>query len=685
LSLADVQGALATPMPGRIAPMLANLIKQPFNDPLWLFEPKLDGYRVIARLQNGRATLTSRNGLDISTKFPSIKASIQSQKTAQIILDGELVALDESGRPCFQCLQDYTSPYRSRSENTGGSFVLIYYVFDILYLDGYDLRNLPLRQRKKILAGAVVLSPHLKLVEYFENDGLSLFEVAIAHGLEGVMAKRLDSLYIDGKRSPDWLKVKKVESDEFVIVGYTGGSGNRAATFGALLLAAYNSHGRLEYSGSVGTGLDDRTLSDLSSRLKDIRTSDSSLSVVPELPSDVSWVRPLWIAEVKYTEKTRDGLLRAPVFVRLRDDQSLPPEVSENSLEVKDMSASEVSAGNSAVKYVLTQLQNNVDSFILQVEGSELSLSNLEKTLWPGVTKRQLLQYLCLVSPFMLPHLKDRPITLTRYPSGIQGKHFYQRHSDLARPDFVQTVSLTEHEMGRRDFLLCNNLATLLWLGQLAVVDIHSWFSRISPGISDPDRTATEMVDPDIIVGYPDFLIFDIDPYIYSGNEAVGDEPELNQKGFKATAQTALWLKSVLDSLGLPAFLKTSGMTGLHVFVPVVRRVEYTGTHSAAKTIAGYLLNKHPAEVTMEWQTARRQGKVFLDYNQNARSKTLAAVYSPRHAFQATTSTPLRWEELKTVYPTQFTILTLPQRLEQTGDLWSGILAHPVDIEKVVN
>jgi bifunctional non-homologous end joining protein LigD len=351
---------------------------------------------------------------------------------------------------------------------------------------------------------------------------------------------------------------------------------------------------------------------------------------------------------------------------------------------VKNMKKSASSESrNQALQSVLTQLQKGEENFVLSVEGSELSLTHLEKTLWPGITKRQLLQYLCLVSPFMLPHLKDRPITLTRYPSGIEGEHFYQRHSDLSRPDFVHTVSLTEHETGRRDFLLCNNLATLLWLGQLAVIDIHSWFSRVTPGIVDAVHSAGSANDPDVISGYPDFLVFDIDPYIYSGREAQGDEPELNQKGFTATAQVALWLKHTLDGLGLPAFVKTSGMTGLHIFVPVVRRIDYPGTHSAAKTIASHLLQKHPAEVTMEWQTAKRQGKIFLDYNQNARSKTLASIYSPRHAIQATVSTPLHWEELNAVYPTQFTILSVPQRLEQTGDLWSGILEHAVDLEKL--
>jgi bifunctional non-homologous end joining protein LigD len=681
------EGSKKASMPEKLSPMLATLVKKPFSGPEWFFEPKLDGYRVVAYLQDGQVKLISRNGLDTTAKFPQVKAELQKQTVSQMLLDGEMVALDESGRPCFQCLQDYANPFLSRS--SGGQplkYSLLYYVFDILYLNGYDLREVPLADRKKILTAALKSSPQIRPV-VFENEGETLFEVSVAHGLEGVMAKRKDSLYATGKRSQEWLKIKAVESDEFVIAGFSRGAGNRAETFGSLLLGSREGRDKkLSFSGGVGTGFDDDLLVSIRQKLDKIKSPKSPFHEIPVLPSEVTWVKPELVAEVKFAERTREGLLRAPVFLRLREDKS-PTEVisGSSSLEVKTMAVKNKSKPlDQNVKEILTQLKNPEESFNLQVEGNSLPLTNLEKELWPGVTKRQLLHYLTAVSPYMLAHLKDHPVTLTRYPHGVQSEHFYQRHSDQSRPDFVETASLTEHETGKRDFLLCNNLTTLLWLGQLAVLDLHSWFSRITSGVTLTEDASPAKQTPDFASNYPDFIVFDIDPYIYSGQEASGDEPELNKKAFAMTAQVAVWFKAILDNLELPAYVKTSGMTGLHVYVPIVRRFEYEVIHAASKTIAANLLQKHPQEVTMEWQTVKRKGKVFLDYNQNVRSKTLAAVYSPRHSIVAAVSTPLKWSELDKIYPTDFTVLNLAERLAKTGDLWAGILDKPGDLGKIL-
>ena len=687
LNLAAIDGAVPAVMPEKLSPMLATLVKKPFSGPQWLFEPKLDGYRILARLQDGRVTLISRNGLDSTAKYPRVTAQLTVQSASEMLLDGEMVALDESGRPCFQCLQDYANPYLGHpSGKPPAEYSLLYYVFDILYLNGYDLRQAPLLQRKKLLAAFLKASPQVRPVEYFEDDGEALYEVAVAHGLEGVMAKRKDSLYAAGKRSPDWLKIKAVESDEFIVGGFTPGAGNRANTFGALLLGNYDQNGRLVYNGSVGTGFDETQLIAIRRTLDSIRSPQNPFQESKEIPAGVIWVKPELVAEVKFAEKTREGLLRAPVFLRLREDRSPQEITAENSLpEVKSMPAAKKSKTlDQKVGTVLTQLENPAESFILQVENHSLPLTNLEKELWPHVTKRRLLQYFTAVSPYLLAHLKDRPITLTRYPHGVQGEHFFQRHSDQARPEFVETASLTEHESGKRDFLLCNNLSTLLWLGQLATIDLHSWFSRVAPGVSPAEGAGTAKQTADFASNYPDFIVFDIDPYIYSGQEAAGDEPELNKKAFALTARVAVWFKEILDGLELPSFVKTSGMTGLHIYVPIQRQFEYEVIHAASKTIAGYLLQKHPQEVTMEWQTVKRKGKVFLDYNQNARSKTLAAIYSPRHSSVAAVSTPLKWSEVEKIYPTDFTVLNLPERLVKTGDLWAGILENPGDLGKIL-
>ena len=344
-------------------------------------------------------------------------------------------------------------------------------------------------------------------------------------------------------------------------------------------------------------------------------------------------------------------------------------------------------ANSKVLPALIEQLRTGKDKFDLDVEGHQLSLSHLDKLLWPpvgkgrGFSKRDLLVYLAQASPYLLPHVYNRPITLSRYPDGIQGEHFWQRHWSSKTPDFVETVPLSENAGASRDFLMCNNLATLLWLGQQGNIDLHAWYSRITP---EPGRTNLKS-DPDTLTDYPDFIIFDIDPYIYSGSEAKDAEPELNLKGFKQTCQAALWFKQILDSLSLTAFIKTSGRTGLHIFVPVRRQFDTAAIRSAAKTISSYLLEKHPKDISVDWAVEKRSGKIFLDYNQNVRGKTLAAIYSPRPSPQATVSAPLRWDEVGQAYPTDFTLATMPERLASVGDIWADILDRKGDLAKLVD
>jgi bifunctional non-homologous end joining protein LigD len=316
-------------------------------------------------------------------------------------------------------------------------------------------------------------------------------------------------------------------------------------------------------------------------------------------------------------------------------------------------------------------------------------LSNLDKALWPetsasrALTKRDLLVYLGRVAPYLLPHLKDRPLTLSRYPNGIYGQHFFQKHYQPV-PGFVETVYLSSHNTPAREYLLCNNLATLLWLGQIADIELHTWFSRTRAG-SDFKADTVSSGEADFHLSYPDFIIFDVDPYIYSGKEADGAEPELNRAAFEKTCQVALRLKEVLDGLSLPSFVKTSGRTGLHIFVPVLRHLDFHGIHSTAETVSRFLLQQYPSDITVDWAVEKREGKIFLDYNQNVRGKSLAAIYSPRPSPEASVSVPLRWDELKKVYPTDFTILTVPERLAQSGDLWANILEAKADLMKLLS
>jgi bifunctional non-homologous end joining protein LigD len=677
---AELPGARKSRFPSSVKPMLATPVSKAFNDPDWLFEPKLDGYRAIAFVKEGEARLHSRRGLDISTKYSSLLPELQQQPAAELILDGEIIALDEKGRSCFQCLQQYLKAMQGRA-HTEPSIPLVYYIFDILYLDGYDLREVPLSNRKDLLQATLKTSEHIRVVDFYEKEGKTVYKAAIDNGLEGAIAKQRHSIYETGKRSRSWLKVKPVLTGDFVITGYNRGSSSRANTFGALLLGYYDDEGNLVYSGHVGSGFDEQALNDLRQRLDKLITDDCPFLDLPPLNAPTTWVSPELVAEVKYEEVTQDGYLRIPVFLRLRDDKpagevhhpeptlSTPVEVGIPRVTKKD-----------ATEEMLAQIGNDKDSFSLKVEDEEVGLTNLGKELWPDITKRDLITYLVKVSPYILPHLKDRPLTFSRYPDGVSGEHFYQRHWDNPLPPFVDKVNLpSEHGTRRRDYMICNNLATLLWLGQLANLEIHTWFSRV---VAMPDLPAGSEVD--YLIQRPDFIIFDIDPYLYSGNEAEGAEPELNPDAFNKGCQATLWLKEVLDDLSLFSFVKTSGRTGLHIYVPILRQFDYGAVRSAARTIGRFLHQKHPEDITLDWAVEKRTGKVFIDYNQNVRGKTLASIYSPRPSSEATVSIPLRWNELGKVYPTDFTILNVPDRLAAIGEIWAGILEAKSDLSRVL-
>jgi bifunctional non-homologous end joining protein LigD len=502
----------------------------------------------------------------------------------------------------------------------------------------------------------------------------------VENGLEGAVAKRSDSQYESGKKSGSWLKIKSALSDEFVIGGYTAGQGGRAYGLGALLLGYYDDKGGLKFAGHVGTGLDERVLTELRNRLDALRTDASPFTEVPETNTPAVWVRPELVAEIKFSEWTQDGRLRIPVFLRLREDKA-PTEV-HRSQSVPTVSEPR---GPDSTAEVVEQLQKPGESLVVEIEGNRISLTNLGKVIWPetrshaALTKRHFLAYLASVSSYLLPHLKDRPLTLSRYPDGIGSEHFWQKHWNGPLPDFVQRVNITEEEGTIQEYLLCQNLSTLIWLGQQADIEFHAWFSRIA---AIPDMTAGK--DIDYLLDYPDFIIFDLDPYIYSGREKAGNEPELNQKAFDKVCEVALWLQEVIDKLSLTAFVKTSGKTGLHIYIPVVRNLDYKAVRSAAETIGRFVLRGHPSDITMEWSVEKRRGKVFIDYNQNVRGKTLAAAYSPRPTPEATVSAPLHWHELGKVYPTDFSIQTFPERLKNTGDLWSGILGIKRDVKELV-
>jgi bifunctional non-homologous end joining protein LigD len=344
---------------------------------------------------------------------------------------------------------------------------------------------------------------------------------------------------------------------------------------------------------------------------------------------------------------------------------------------------------------VLEQLEERKQQLVLNVEGNELPVTNLDKVLWPGagqqrpVTKRDLLRYMARVSPWLLPHLKGRPLFVTRYPNGVEGKSFYQKHWDNP-PEFVRTVSIySSHTEGDGDYIIAENPATLLWLAQLAGLELHPWFSRVDGGADVRGKGKTfsgsEATLDASVLNYPDFVVFDLDPYQYSGREAKGQEPELHREAFERTRELAFRLREVLQGLGLETFIKTSGRTGLHLYLPIRRKFDYDTVRSIAETIGRHALQLWPKDVTLEWSVPRRTGKIFFDYNQNVRGKSLAAIFSPRRHALGTVSMPVRWEDLDKVYPTDFAIRTAPDIVERQGDPWAYILSATLDVGALVD
>jgi len=707
LDPASSTGARRSALPRQISPMLPSLTERAFSNPNWLFEPKLDGYRVIATVEGRDVRLSSRRGLDCSNEYPWLVAALQRQPYREVIFDGEIVAVDENGRPSFQLLQNRLSEPKP---------TLLYYAFDVLYRDGFDLRGVPLEQRKELLRNSLIPTGRLRVVETFAEDGLGLFEAVRNTGIEGIVAKRRDSRYEPGRRSDSWLKVKATQSDEFVIGGYTVGSGSRAHTFGSLIVGYYrDGASKLTYVGHAGSGFDDRTLKAVYERLQALVTDECPFEgEVPKYgmwrrpgkaEGPITWVKPDLVAQVKYAERTSDGILRAPVFLGIREDKaardvvdvevlSPPARHAANARTAREPRSEPIDGGaESGAELVETLLNHTGEKLTLEVDGYEIAFSNLNKVFWPAhaqqraLTKRDLIVYFAKVAPYVLPHTQDRPLTLVRFPNGIGGGHFYQKHYETGPlPPFVQTTWLySDQNKGDGEYLRVNNLATLLWLGQLADIELHTWYSRVDPS-GDADGLPTSFAGSvenmqQSVLNYPDFVVFDLDPYLYSGKEARGEEPELHPEGFAATSQVALWLKEMLDSLGLASFVKTTGRTGLHIYVPIKRTLDYHATHTVSETLARVLAQQHPREVTIEWAVDKRRGKVFADYNQNVRGKTLASIYSPRVLPWAAVSMPLRWEEVgRGVFPTDFTILTAPERLRQVGDLWAGILDAKQDL-----
>ena len=632
-----------------ITPTMAYTREDAFNDEDWIFEIKWDGYRAIAEVSKKNIKFYSRNGLSFERLYPAIAEELKKIKD-DVVLDGEVVVLDKNDRPSFQKLQHY-------SENR--SLPLVYYVFDCLRYKGKDITDLPLLERKKIAAQVLPQSNVLKYSDHVAADGEAFFEHAVKLGLEGIIAKRADSNYAVGRRTYDWLKIKNHNTQEAVITGYTEPRGSRKY-FGALVLGMYEK-GKLKYIGHTGTGFTEKVLKDVFTTLQpDVRKTSPFDKKVP-INGSVTWVDPVHVCAIKYTEVTEEGILRHPVFMGLRIDKKAK-EVDHLDVEVASdtnmkTKTKKTTAKKSAAKKVARRKTNGkseADGEVVKVQGHALKFTHLDKIYWPdeGITKGEVIEYYNSVHKYIIPYLKDRPQSLKRNPNGIKDKGFFHKDAGDAAPEWVDSIELYSESADKEiDYILCNNKATLLYLNNLGCIEINPWTSRVKS------------------LDNPDYLIMDIDPS--------------DKSTFDEVIDVARVIKDVLDRAGAASFCKTSGASGLHVYVPLGARYDYEQARSFAEIVASLTMEQLPDTTTMERSLSKRKNKIYLDYLQNKRGQTLASVYSLRPVSGATISTPLDWKEVKSgLSPAQFTMKTLPKRLDKKGDLFKGILMKGIDMAK---
>jgi bifunctional non-homologous end joining protein LigD len=679
-------------MPSSIAPMLAERGTLPKAAHEFLYEPKLDGYRTLAFVRDREVRLQSRRGLDLSVAFPEIVAELAAQQVGQMILDCELVALDTDGKPSFNALQNRAG-LKTPAEVAAGQRAApaLLYCFDLLHFEGVDLTGAEYVDRRRYLSQCLLPSTRVQLV-YASADADALVAAAVDAGFEGVMAKRKGSRYVPGVRSRDWIKVKTSDGADLVVAGYTEGIGARK-DLGALVLGYWDGK-ELKHAGSVGSGFDTRTLERVRTQLEKLKTDRTAFATRPSVGRPVTWVRPEVVVEVSHAGWTPDGKLRAPIFKRVRDDLD-PASVQRRETNLRfegtkapppTARASRSAKSSTDASDVLEQLARAKDTARLVIEGAEIKLTHLGREYWPAerslkqpaITKRDLLRYLIEVAPYMLPHLRNRPLTMIRMPEGILGERFFQKHWDKTTPDFVESIELYSETKGlAHHYLLCNNLPTLVWLGQMGTLEFHIWHSRAELGedaaTRSEDYASSSTSIDESILNYPDYIVFDIDPYIYSGKEAKGAEPELNDRAFRKGVEVARWLHEVLKDMKLPPIIKTSGKTGLHLFVPIDRTITFDMAREFAERIGRHLMREHPADITMEWAVKKRTGKIFIDFNMNVRGKTLNVAYSPRGVRGAPVSMPVTWRELPRVHPMDYRITNAAAHVKKRGDVWQDI------------
>jgi bifunctional non-homologous end joining protein LigD len=658
--LEGLQGAVLAPMPEHVEPMMAFAVSKPPAGKNWLYEVKWDGVRAICFIRDGMLRMISRNGNSFDRQYPELSVLPHYVDAETAILDGEIAVLDEQGRSRFELIQPRIHQTDPNSvAHLARSTPAKLFVFDLLYLDGYDLRNVPLIERKRVLESILKPFERMQYSAHFAAKGEQMLEAARQHGLEGVLAKQEDSKY-ESRRSNAWLKIKVVGQQEFVICGYT--HGGERDTFSSLVLGVYDK-GKLVYAGNVGTGFNDKSLRYLYERMKPLETARSPFDKKEPMQRPTTWLKPELVCEIKFSNWTRDNRLRAPVYLGLRDDKR-PEECvrepapatsnSEPALEAEEPSSKPIRPKKSAKPIVggVVEIPPSAKELVVTVDGKPLKFTNLNKVLYPkdGYTKRDLLLYYDAVADLLVPYLKDRPLSLKRYPNGIHEEFFFQK--DIKEgPEWLRIEPIhSEHRGAPIRFAVVDDRAGLLYLTNLGCLDQNPWMSRMQT------------------LECPDYVLIDLDP---------------QDCGYDKIVEAANLVRAKLELVGLEGYPKTTGGDGMHVYIPVEPRYSYEQVRTFAEILSTIVISEKPDLFTTPRSVAKRtRGKVYFDYLQISTGKTISAPYSVRAYDGALVSTPLVWDEVeKGLRPGQFTIKNVLERFEKVGDLFRPVLDKPQRLE----
>ncbi len=655
-----LNSAPKTSFPVQQKPMLATLVDQPFEENGWLYEIKWDGYRAVALMNKEKVELKSRNDQSFNEKFYPVTKALQ-EWNINAVVDGEVVVLNENGISNFGALQNW------RSEADGELF---YYVFDILWLDGKDLTQMPLTGRRKILNTQLPVDGIIKISEAFEESGITFFETAKKMGLEGIIAKKENSLYYSGGRSKEWLKIKAGKRQEMVIGGFTRNE-DTTKLFSALLVGVFEND-ELIYTGKVGAGFNAATQQELMKKFKPLIVNKPPFKTLPDInkPSrfrpdpphaTAAWLKPQLVCEVSYTEMTSDGVMRHPSFDGMRTDKKATEVIMEKVKSTKKLvketgAAREKKMIQPAGKSERKTLLNPTDETqVRKINRHELKFTNLSKIYWPKqkISKRDMLNYYYQVASYILPYLKDRPQSMNRHPDGIEGESFYFKDVTGKAPAWVETFLYNSDADDRdRNYLVAKDEASLLYMASLGCIEMNPWHSRVKSQ------------------DYPDWCIIDLDPA---------------KNTFDQVIEAALVTKDILESMGVKGYAKTSGSTGIHIYIPLGAKYTYDQSKQFARVIATLVHQQLPKFTSIERVVKARSGKMYIDFLQNRSQATVSAPYSLRPKPRATVSMPLHWAEVKKgLKMSDFTIYNAVDRIKSEGDIFKPVLGKGIDLAKII-